>query len=1022
MKRPNPASHFIPLLSLAILATFTALTLKLGLYARGHLSTRYSVKQFYPQQHPLIEADNRLKEKFILDSGSALWVSLSLPESIPGSWSKPELLHALSAFTDEAAGFQGVKRAQSLSNVEGASTTQEGITVGKLVALTAPDQLNARVLNDPLLTPGLLSKDGRTALVGLELDATQTNDLRAIMSHAEQSARHWLPEAILHIGGVPAIQVQMASVLEKELRRFLVLAILACALTLVAFFHDWTSTLSPLILILFSNVFSLAWMASRGIPFTVLSTTLPILVSIIVLSMSTHSILEFAADWARARERNPEANQTREVLHAFRAIFLPNLLMSLTTCVGFGAMAFTDVGIIHDYAVSVSVAVMISWACVTIGLPALLCLLPPPRPRQGIRAKSRWALHVMRRRRGICLAILGACTLFSWKGQHLNWSVRLFDDLPAGEEARVGTELIDEKLGGTVPLELMIRSTETDAWNEPARARTLEKLLSRWRLEPGVGSAVGLPDFLRAASVAQGKAFPSSRPAVAELIFIYSFAGEPILSHFLTADGTSTRISLKLHDIPADEMRALSARVSAEARAAFPGMEVTPFGSATTVHEINQAVSKELIYGFWQALLLISALLLVIYRSVRWTLIAAVPNLIPPLVLIGTMGMASTPIKPSIGLLFSIALGIAYNNTVYLLGRVRTISLRRHSSRLPIQEAWYEEGNPCVFSTFALFGGFAVFLASYFSVNQTFGAYMLLSLIAGMVGDLVFLPALLGTFPKLLPLPTSITRQPLQEYPMLQRFVVATSVLICLHPVQLFAETPLTAGQILDRVQKNMNSHDETAVVEMTIGEASGSQKVRAMEIKRRSDGGKNGVMVRLQSPADLKGTALLSVGSGAQEDQWLYLPSAKQSRRIVSSNKSSNFLDSELSYEDMGTASGKSFQNRIVKEGTVSGRKFTVIESIPKSGESSYAKMVSWVSQPNFLVERIEYYDRGGKLLKVSQMLGYKQFTGGVWRAQKVVVQNAQNKRSTIMALRKLEVNRGLSSDDFSQTALADD
>ena len=103
----------------------------------------------------------------------------------------------------------------------------------------------------------------------------------------------------------------------------------------------------------------------------------------------------------------------------------------------------------------------------------------------------------------------------------------------------------------------------------------------------------------------------------------------------------------------------------------------------------------------------------------------------------------------------------------------------------------------------------------------------------------------------------------------------------------------LNADQILKEVEKRVSSNSESAKIVMTIGEANGSSKTREIEIRRKS-GEDTKVMVKLESPADLRGTALLSVGGkGQSEDQWLYLPSTKQTRRIVSSNKSSSFLHS---------------------------------------------------------------------------------------------------------------------------------
>jgi predicted RND superfamily exporter protein len=164
------------------------------------------------------------------------------------------------------------------------------------------------------------------------------------------------------------------------------------------------------------------------------------------------------------------------------------------------------------------------------------------------------------------------------------------------------------------------------------------------------------------------------------------------------------------------------------------------------VHIINDELSVELIFGFWQALLVIVILLAFIFRSLRWAIIACIPNLAPPIALLGYLSLTHTPIKPGTAIIFSIALGLAFNNTVYLLNRLTALKNSVHL--FPVRKTFYLEGNPCLVSTLIMLVGFSVFLFSYFSINQTFGACMMVSIIGGIIGDLFFLPAFIFLWPE----------------------------------------------------------------------------------------------------------------------------------------------------------------------------------------------------------------------------------------------------------------------------------
>lgn len=235
------------------------------------------------------------------------------------------------------------------------------------------------------------------------------------------------------------------------------------------------------------------------------------------------------------------------------------------------------------------------------------------------------------------------------------------------------------------------------------------------------------------------------------------------------------------------------------------------------------------------------------------------------------------------------------------------------------------------------------------------------------------------------------------------------------------AAAPATdAKAILDKVSKKVDAKDEIANVKMIITEADGASKTRVLEIRRKGKDDTQKVLVKLEGPADLKGTALLSVSKGKSSDQWLYLPSSKQTRRIQSGkSRSGSFMDSELSYEDMGTSSDAAYVSKILGKKKDGGRDFTLIENTPK-GESSYGKTIIWVDDKTDLVGKIEYFDKAGKPLKVSTFSGYKQF-GNVWRAQKVSVTNLQNKRGTVLELSDLKLNKGLEDGEFTESALTE-
>jgi predicted RND superfamily exporter protein len=761
MKRLSPHAHPLSIALLSILVVISIV----GMFIARGLNTEYSINQFLDPKNPLLISEFKAKEDFALPTWPYVYVTVALGSAESGDLLSPARINHLKIGTEESAQFPGVRRAVSIATAEGATLAKddlgkEGLTVGKILDLTPASNWNARVMKDPLLAPGLISQDGRTALVAVEMENFDTKTMNSLPEKLRSTFTREFPDSSISIGGIPAIQNEMAQLLKHELFNFVGLALLACLITLGAFFKDKASVIVPVLLIGFANIAALSFMVIAKIPFTVLSTTLPVLVSIIVLSITTHTMINFAGDWEHLQKMHmpgatPARRKLRAVVKTMRSLFLPNFLTALTTALGFAALLTAKVPLIREYSKCVSVGVLIAWLCVMVALPPLLILMPVPRPRSWTASKARWALHIERNKKLIVMSVLTLAAVLAFEGRGLNWSARLFDDLPKEREARQTSELIDQKLGAIIPLEVIVRSKEVDAWNDPVREKNLATVLGQIRGLSGVGSAIALSDLLEAGAKAQNQPMPTTRAGVAELLFLYSLSPEKVTNQFVTPDGMQTRISVRVRDIPGDQMKTLVDTIKQDVQATFPKLDVETVGMAANVHLINNELSKDLIYGFWQAIILISLVLVFVFKSVKWTIVAMLPNLMSPLALMGVMAATHTAIKPGIALIFSIALGIAYNNTVYLLGRVRLLRQKSKArggmiSALQITKAWYQEGNPCVFSTLALFGGFAVFMASYFQLNRVFGAYMLLSLVAGMLGDLIFLPALLSWFPRLI--------------------------------------------------------------------------------------------------------------------------------------------------------------------------------------------------------------------------------------------------------------------------------
>lgn len=998
------------------------------------LETAYDIEQFFPSTDPSYRNAQKVREKYHLSENPAVVFLIELPE--PATWTQEEKAKRLSDVTRELKSWENVESSLSFATRAGAEMSSSAIQVGTLTEMVPSSHWPQRFREDPLMTPLLLSPDQRTALVVLEMKTTDVVAMKKLFSAAKDQLQKTFPEAQVQIGGIPALQAGFQTLLESEVFRFVSLGFLATFVLIFALFRGLSPVFVSFVSVVLSNIFVLGGMSALGYSMTVLSVTVPILVTVTVLAQIIHTFF-------RLHEQRLDQSLRKHWL-VQKGLLLPNFFANFTTAIGFMTLAPSEIPMIANYGLVVAAAIMISWISASLSLPLLTILFPAPVPRKWSMMKSRWVLILLKHKREWSLAGI-ALTLITGLGAFaLNWENRLFDDLPAQHESRQSTERLDHDFGGVIPLNVELRASSSDDWKQKAQLENLDQLIGQLRKVPEVGQALSLVDFLKAFD-AQSR-FPENPQAVSELLFLYSLSPESPIKNFLSPDGRDLRIQIRLRDIPGPQMRKVVRDIQARFQSAFPHLTVEVSGMANHLHPINDRVSRELIFGFWQAMLGIFLVLIPAFQSLRWALVACLPNLVPPALLLGALAVLQTPIKPPLALIFSISLGLAFNNTIYVFSRLMDLKAKGRRVRL-IEHVFHREGMNCLHSTLVVLVGFAVFLFAQFSVNQSFGAFMLLSLFAGLFGDLVFLPALLAWKPGLLGLENKSTPSipilattplasiapeiepaPLDENQrsssMLSKaasfFLFAS--LIAMSP-RVHAGPHEATGENLEarfqKALKQFQAKDEEAQVKLTIIEADGSQLVREVQLQRAGAASEQRLLARIMAPSDLKGMGLLSIVTKDNENQWVYLPSSKQVRKIVGAESSdSGVLGSELRYEDFDPSVIRRTEVKKIKTENLNGKPHDILEARLPKGQSPYERVQIWIQNGLDLPVQIDYYSQGQKV-KTLQFQGYKK-VGQVLRPHKLVIRNLKNKRGTDIELSQVKINRGLNPQKLSVDSLA--
>jgi uncharacterized protein len=192
--------------------------------------------------------------------------------------------------------------------------------------------------------------------------------------------------------------------------------------------------------------------------------------------------------------------------------------------------------------------------------------------------------------------------------------------------------------------------------------------------------------------------------------------------------------------------------------------------------------------------------------------------------------------------------------------------------------------------------------------------------------------------------------------------------------------------------------------------------------IKLQPNGIDSKFLVRFSAPADIKGTGFLQIEhSEGDDDQWIYLPALKKSRRLVANNKKDSFVGSDFSYGDISLPKVDLYRHTRVRSEKIGDVNCYVVESVPADdtirANSGYSRKISWIRADNFFEQKVEYYDLSSRLLKTQQVDRIQKVDPekGRWFAQHREMINHQTGHRTVIDAETAETNPNVGDELFS-------
>ena len=404
-----------------------------------------------------------------------------------------------------------------------------------------------------------------------------------------------------------------------------------------------------------------------------------------------------------------------------------------------------------------------------------------------------------------------------------------------------------------------------------------------------------------------------------------------------------------------------------------PGVTVTTTGIMSLFSRTLNAAMRSAAKSYVIAFGAITLMMILLIGNFKLGLAAMLPNLAPIAVVMGLMWWVGIPLNMFTMLVGSIAIGLAVDDTVHFMHNFRRYYAQTGDVRAAVHQTLHTAGRAMLVTSVVLAVGFYIFMFASMNNVIQFGLLTGTAILLALLSDFLLAPALMVL---LNPAAARYIHQGGQPMNRMRLAFYALSR----RRYGIFRSRrgggELTAREIMEKVDARDDGDNSTATLEMTLIDKRGGKRVRQVTVFTKDKGRGHAAHPVLPGPRRRRGTGFLTYDyySGEKDDdQWLYLPELRKTKRIASSDKSGSFMGTDFSYADMTRRVLDEWTYKLLKEDEVRGEKVWLVEAtaratrlsatvtVTTNPSSSCARTSSWWCAPctgSATAARLKYFD----------------------------------------------------------------
>ncbi len=598
------------------------------------------------------------------------------------------------------------------------------------------------------------------------------------VGHIRDIIEPYRQHGVLYLGGVPMITDDMVTFVRNDLIVFGGSVLVFLIIVLAAIFREFRWIVLPLLSCFYAGIIMVGVLGLIGWKVTVISSNFLALMLIITISMNIHLIVRYR----QLNRDHPGDDQLALVRTTTHKMVKPCLYTALTTIMGFSSLVVSDIKPVIDFGWMMSAGLAVTFVTSFLLFPTLLMVLGKTGSKPTFDSDRfllpAYLARLTETQGNKILVLVVILTVVSVAGitrlRVENSFINYFSD---DTEIYQGLKLIDEKLGGTTPLEILIKFgdisddllkpedleglTEQEIRMEREYAETLANSPEYWftvhriqRIKAVHDYLDGLPEIGKVLSLASpvrvAEDLAEEELDGMQLALLYTKippeVRKDLMDPYVSIDDNEARLLARVLDSKPDlrrkELLETVHRDLVE-KLGFEEQDVIVSGLLVLYNNMLQSLFKSQIKTIGVVMLGIAIMFLVLFRSITLSIIGILPNLLGAGVVLGVMGWAGIPLDMMTITIAAITIGIAVDNGIHYIYRFREEYALTHSYVETLHVCHSNIGKAVFYTTMTIIFGFSILVFSNFIPTIYFGVLIASAMFIALLAALTVLPKLI---------------------------------------------------------------------------------------------------------------------------------------------------------------------------------------------------------------------------------------------------------------------------------------